>query len=70
MSDVVLIERDSADASARGTRVFVTGPHFGGDIYSSTTNRDAASRFDRRTAERMLAVGKWRELRPVIVEVE
>jgi hypothetical protein len=68
----VVITRDSnetVNGVRREGRVFITGPHFGGDIYSSTTDRTQASRFERREAERLLALGKWRGNDPRIEEV-
>lgn len=67
--DLVLITRFSAEESQRGQRVYVTGPHFGFDIYSSTFHREQASRFPRFEAERLLAEGKWRNLTPQIEEL-
>jgi hypothetical protein len=72
--DLVLISRDNADAKPR-RRVFVTGPHFGRDIYSSVETRNEAvsesseGLFKRSEAERLIAAGKWRGRRPEIVEL-
>jgi hypothetical protein len=63
-ADLVVITRDVSNETVGGVRregrAFITGPHFGGDIYSSTTDRAQASRFERHEAERLLALGKWR----------
>lgn len=61
MSGSVLITRNSADHSTRGQRVYVTGPHFGIDVYSSTFNRAEATRYDRAEAEKLVA-SKWQNL--------
>jgi hypothetical protein len=70
--DRVVITRDSADLSTKGTRVYVTGPHFGNtddSVFSSTADRAKASEFQRAHAERLLRKGKWASLNPEIVEV-
>ena len=56
----VLITRFDYDKDGR---VFVTGPWFGQDVYSHTTDRDKASRFERSEAERLVAEGHWRDPR-------
>lgn len=61
----VIIERDSAETGKPG-RVFVTGPHFNANIYSSTRDEDEASTFDYYMAKAMLAQGKWHHLNPEI----
>lgn len=61
----VIIERDNSDLGASG-RVFVTGPHFGADIFSSTEDEDEASVFYHHEAKAMLAMGKWHWLHPEI----
>jgi hypothetical protein len=69
MSDYVLIERDSSDVGKPG-RVYVTGPHFGRGVYSSTRDRSEASRFTRAEVDRLFALGKWRHLRARLIEVD
>lgn len=64
----VLIERDSSDLGKPG-RVYVTGPHFGRAVYSSTREREQATRYEREDAERLLAEGKWRNLHPRLIEL-
>lgn len=64
---LVLITRESAEVGKPG-RVYVTGPHFGYDTFSSTRLRTEATRFDRAEAERYLALGKWRMHSPRIEE--
>ena len=76
MSEVI-ISRESADYTRQpdgslvkkyDCRVYVTGPHFGGDIFSSTLFRAEASRFTREQAEEYIREGKWRSLRPELEE--
>lgn len=61
-TDRVLITRASAEASTRGQRVYVTGPHFSESddgLFSSKTDRAEATVYTRAHAERLLAKGKW-----------
>ena len=62
----VLIVRDSSDVGKPG-RVYVTGPHFGRGVYSSTRDREQATRFEPDEAKRLLAEGKWAHSRPQLV---
>jgi hypothetical protein len=66
-SDHVFIQRRSADHSTWGHPVYVTGPHFGSDIYSSTEDPNKASVFTRTEAQRLIAK-KWRGLLPELVD--
>jgi hypothetical protein len=68
-TDRVLITRASAEASTRGQRVYITGPHFSKSpdgVYSSTQDRAKASTYTRVMAENLLAKGKWRSNLPEI----
>lgn len=66
-----VIERDNKGTVTREPcdRCYVTGPHFGGDIYSGTADIAEATRYDIETA-RKLAATKWRDARPLVIEVE
>lgn len=69
MDTQVIITRqanDTVNGVRRIGRVFITGPHFGRDIYSSTEDPSKASCFERGEAERLLALGKWRGSAPRI----
>lgn len=63
MSETVVITRDTRGETVNGkprpSRVFITGPHFGMDVFSSTEDPAEASRYSREEAERLLAEGKW-----------
>lgn len=71
MDGEFVITRECADLDDSGVRrpgrVYVTGPHFGDDIYSSTTDQDGASRFPLVVAQRLVDT-KWRGLRPKVEE--
>jgi hypothetical protein len=66
----VLITRgtqgETVGGRSRPARVFITGPHFGRDVFSSTEDREKASRFTRTEAERLLRSGKWARHSPEI----
>jgi hypothetical protein len=68
-NEQVVITRQGTDLGKNDrTRVYVTGPfNYGGPtIYSSTLDRDEASRFDADEAERLLADGFWSDNEPRI----
>lgn len=67
--DQVVITREqsgSVNGKPLTGRVFVTGPHFSRDIYSSTVEPAEATVFSRAHAERLLAQGAWRTSAPRI----
>jgi hypothetical protein len=68
--DLVFITRlasgEVVDGVPRPFRVYITGPHFGTDVYSSTDDRDRATVFSRRDAERLIARGMWHTRAPRI----
>jgi hypothetical protein len=73
MGATVRITRNKGKGSTNGVphnpteRVYVTGPHFSRDIYSSTLDpNDGETLFDRSEAERLLALGHWSYLAPEI----
>jgi hypothetical protein len=70
MSDRVIITRgtrgETVNGQPRPERVYITGPHFGTDVYSSTEARENASPFRREEAERLLADGYWQHHLPEI----
>jgi hypothetical protein len=67
MSDQVVITRKGTDIGKNiHKRVYVTGPHFDRDVFSSTEDPAEASTFYRHEAEALLALGKWSYLDPQI----
>ena len=66
MNDRVVITRDDNSIPQQAQRVYITGPHFGEGIYSSTTDPAKASTFSREKAEELIAEGKWRGCNPEI----
>ena len=72
LTEPVLITREQ-NGSVNGVRLtgrcYVTGPHFGANVYSSTEDRSAASIYTRLFAERMVRE-KWRGLDARIEPVE
>lgn len=67
--ETVLIRRASSDPATPGD-VYVTGPHFGADVYSSTRLVSEASRFEEEAANNLIATGHWRTSSPHLVPVE
>jgi hypothetical protein len=67
-NDQFVITRDTRGETVNGkprpARVYITGPHFGTDIFSSTDDPKEASRYTRAEAERL--VSKWRHHTPQI----
>jgi hypothetical protein len=71
----VYITRDANDTVngvRRAGRVYVTGPHFGGNsVYSSTEDKSKATKFTLDDAERLLCVErKWMGAYPQTEEAE
>ena len=62
-------QRGSTNGVPLTGRVYVTGPHFGGDVFSSTTGPAEASRFSRVDAESMIRRGKWKGMAARIEDV-
>lgn len=65
-----LIERDASgtvNSVEQTGRVYVTGPHFSRDIFSSTRDRAKATRYSEDEAKRLVTT-KWRHLNPVAVQ--
>lgn len=69
----VRITRNHGEGSTNGVphdpeeRVYVTGPHFGRDVFSSTLDKDdPEALFEEREAKALIGLGKWRYLRPEI----
>ena len=62
----VITRRGSDVGKNTDRRVYVTGPLFGIDVYSSTESLAEASRFTRREAERI--IHKWTARDPEIEE--
>lgn len=70
-SDFVVISRDTRGETVNGKprpkRVYITGPHFNTDIYSSTEDKAQASRYTRAEANELLvAQGKWQNHMPAV----
>jgi hypothetical protein len=68
MDKQVVITRESVELSNFGTRVYVTGPHFGdghgegheGAVFSSTTNPAKSSKYSEEKAHAIMRVhGSW-----------
>ena len=59
MSDGRVISRDSCDEKP-SRRVWVTGPHFGTDVYSSTEDPAEASEFTVDEAMSLVERKSWR----------
>jgi hypothetical protein len=68
MTEHVRITRRGSDIGTNDNRrVYVTGPHFGADIFSSTDDpNEPDALFDRAEAEAYVREGKWRHLDPAI----
>ena len=73
-----IIERDSAEASEEGVRVYVVdmddeipgySAEVGGKVYSSTVDLSEASVFNDRDTAETLRSGLWKGLNPSIVKV-
>lgn len=72
MTDMVQITRKGTDLGVNiDRRVYVTGPHFGAGVFSSTDDpADPETLFTPTDATRLLLEGKWRGLDPVVEPVK
>lgn len=67
MEDVLISRLNRAIVNGKPAppeRVYVTGPHFGRDVFSSTSNPDEASRFKRDEAHLTIRrCSSWQDAR-------
>jgi len=67
MTAPVIISRDASGDTIGGVeqtgRVYITGPHFGADVFSSTRDPRAASTFSPEEAMELCRTRHWRNPR-------